>query len=363
MVRTLHLLIALAALGGVVSRGYAQTSSGAPGGEAPAPGGPGPADVLGALPRPPDQPASLFAPPPPPLPPSPPLDRPYFVRDPELDPPALPPPGWFAGVETVIAKNHVKNQLANTVTLANGMVNTVGAPSAALDWTAAPRVWVGYRLPSGFGEFALAYRGLATQGSESLAGPGGVGSLTSRLDFNTIDLDYASREFSLWPRWDMKWVFGLRWASVYFDSRTDQPVSLTAGGLFETRVTDSFVGFGPHAGLELSRRIEGTGLALVARADFATLLGRIRQGYFESSTVPGPDGLPIAGESRASGSNDVPIVNGQLGVLWQPPADPDVRLFAGYQYEYWWHVGQLSVTETQAGFSNQGIVLQAAFRY
>ena len=45
---------------------------------------------------------------------------------------------------------------------------TVNLPAAPLDWTASPRVFAGYRLPSGFGEFMVAYRHLGTTGSGSV---------------------------------------------------------------------------------------------------------------------------------------------------------------------------------------------------
>ena len=86
-------------------------------------------------------------------------------------------------------------------------------PAAGLDWTVAPRLEVGYRLPSAFGDVRrLSYRFLATDGNGSTSGLDGTASLHSRLDFNQIDLDYLSREFSLAPHWDMKWHFGLRLA-------------------------------------------------------------------------------------------------------------------------------------------------------
>ena len=34
--------------------------------------------------------------------------------------------------------------------------------------------------------------------------------LNSRFAFDIIDLDYNSRELSLWPKCDMKWTLGLR---------------------------------------------------------------------------------------------------------------------------------------------------------
>jgi len=68
-------------------------------------------DVLPGLPRPPDAPASLLKAPSA-VPPytCDPLPGPYFERDPLLDPPELPPPGWFADVELGVVGPHFKNR-------------------------------------------------------------------------------------------------------------------------------------------------------------------------------------------------------------------------------------------------------------
>ena len=74
---------------------------------------------------------------------------------------------------------------------------------ATLDWTVSPRFEVGYRLPSGFGEVDVAYRFLLAEGSGSttdpIAAPDATAALTSHLNINVGDVDYASRETSLGP--------------------------------------------------------------------------------------------------------------------------------------------------------------------
>jgi hypothetical protein len=58
-----------------------------------------------------------------------------------------------------------------------------------------------------------------------------------------------------------------------------------------------------------------------------------------------------------------PMLNAQVGVGWQPPCYPAARFFLGYQYEYWWRLGANLDTGSRADLWDQGIVLQAAFRY
>jgi hypothetical protein len=327
------------------------------------------ADVLRSLPRPPEWPASLYAPAPPPSSAANPLDRPYFVTDPRLDPPQFPPPGWFAGLELDVLKPHVKNGLIGTVPNAAQAVagaSTVALPGAPLDWVGSPRAVVGSRLPAGFGEVSLAYRGFATQGQESLVGAEGLEAVNSRLEVNVIDFDYGSREFSLWPGWEMKWTFGSRLLFVYFDSRADQsvPQSAAGSGVFEMRETNHLTGVGPHLGLELARHLATEGLTAVVRTDLATEFSRIRQGFFILSATPGPPALALGREAHDAVWMTPAVVSAQVGIAWQPPAHPCIRLFAGYQYEYWWNVGSnVTNANSRADLWNQGVVLQAAWRY
>jgi hypothetical protein len=162
----------------------------------------------------------------------------------------------------------------------------------------------------------------------------------------------------------MKWRFGLRWTDAYFDSRAVQPFAeaATTGSVFETRTSNNFWGVGPHAGLELSRRFAGSGLAVVGWIDGATLLGRIRQNFFEASTTVGPDG-PLTGNTRESVSQSVPMITTFLGLGWQPPRYPNVRISVGYEYEYWWNVGRDSSTTSRGELSDQGVLVRAEFNF
>ena len=151
-----------------------------------------PLDVLPGLPRPPDAPASLFQKPVSPAYSCEPLPGPYFEVDPLLDPPELPPVGWFAGLDLGIIGPHIKNRLSDTAQIDGLPPSIVHLPTAPLDWTVAPRVELGYRLASGFGGFAFAYRFFGTDGSETVLGLDGPADLRSRLDINVVDFDYQA---------------------------------------------------------------------------------------------------------------------------------------------------------------------------
>jgi len=313
-------------------------------------------EILLNLPHVPDQPRSLYDPAAP-LHRIVPPEHPYFVEDPLLDLPELPPPGWFAGVEAAFVQPHLKNKLVNTVTVGANPPDVVGVQATELDWTVAPEFWAGYRLPSGYGECFLSYRFLASEGTTPLDNFLFQGSLRSRLDFNIVGLDYGSWEISLWPKCDMQWLLGLRLAYSYFDSRGDLFASnLLPGSVIEQRTTNSFVGIGPHAGLLLAQHLDvPPGLSLYARLDGAEMLGRIRQGFFEEVT-PLPGGT-TNGETRDSGSQGVPVLTFQGGVSWQPPGWTDAHLFVGYVYEHWWAIGSLNLSSAE--FDLQGLLFRA----
>jgi hypothetical protein len=335
-------------------------------GQPAAPAGATTSEVLPGFPRPPDTPESLLHQPPAgPAFSCAPLPEPYFQQDPLLDVPNLPQPALFAAVELEAVGPHVKNGLTDSVLIDGRPADTVRLPAADLDWTVAPRFELGYRLPSGFGQFSFAYRFFGTDGTGSATGPDTVEVLRSRLSVNVVDMDYANHEFTFFPNWGMKWWFGLRFVDAYFDSLAQEPFAAAGAGsgIFETRTSNNFWGLGPHMGLELSRRLGASGLSFVGWADGATLLGRIRQNFFEELTSTGPGGLPLTGNTRESVSQDVPILAGFIGLAWQPPRYPQIRLSAGYQYEYWWNVGRNSSTFSRAELSDQGILFRAEFNY
>jgi hypothetical protein len=251
------------------------------------------------------------------------------------------------------------------VQVGNRMPDTVHAPGADLDWTASPRIEVGYRLPSGFGEFALSYRFLATEGSGAGLGPDGPAALHSRLDVHIVDFDYISREWSLWPHCGMRWRFGLRFASVYYDAQANEPFDEAAAGsgVFAMRNTSDSYGWGPHAGVEVEHKFGWQGLAVVAAVDGSSLFARNRQVYSEATTTLGPDGHPLGAAMRFGNPETIPTFNLQVGVGWEPPSYPYAHFFVGYQYEYWWNVGRLSNFMPRGELSDQGIVLRAEFNF
>ena len=301
-----------------------------------------PVDVnpLPNLPRPADQPGSLYQPPQPGLPYGcPDRECPYFQEDPLLDCWGVQRPGWLFDVELDFLGSHVFDHVGqfygspfNTAAPTQPPVPDRGptyppypwaVPMAQLDWEASPRFELGYRLPSGFGELDVAYRFLAATGSGTTndpnAAPDGTATLNSHLDLQVGDFDYASNETSLetmlGPGWGMKWRVGLRTADILFNSRADEPLADAIAGsrYYERAISNHFWGIGPHAAVELSRRWRDAGLGLVCRLDAGLLFGKTTQEFTDLATAP-------ANDIRFSFNNlqQVPVLGGFLGLDWRP---------------------------------------------
>jgi hypothetical protein len=367
MFRRSHIVVSLALLGSLLlaPSAFAQTPRLADNRSPKDTSTPEAPNPLPDLPRPPDQPQSLYLGQPAPGYACDPLPGPYFEQDPRLDPPSLPQPGWFGDVEVGAVGPHFKNRLRGTVQAGPRPPDLIHVPGAELDWTASPRVEVGYRLPSGFGDLALSYRSLATDGTGSTLGADGSAFLKSRLDVHILDLDYISRELSLLPHCGMRWRFGLRYVSLFYDSQENDPFGEAAAGsgIFAQQNTNDFKGFGPHADVQVERILEESGFALVARIDGAALLGDTRQVFSEETTNVVPGGPPLGGAVVLHNPQTVPVLNLQFGLGWEPPEYPHTHFFLGYEYEYWWNAARLSTGLSRGELSDQGILLRAEFNF
>jgi hypothetical protein len=362
MARSYTRLLALVVLGGlrcVPALAQAPTPTPPPAGVAP--GSP----LAGAL-------ADLAVGPlPPPIQPRTDLPGPYFTPDPLLDPAELPPPGWWAEADLIILNPHVRywSNIRGPVTFRDGSSDTVTVTGAHLDWTVAPRVLLGYRLPAGFGSFAVGLKYFGTDGSQVVPGPDGPSSVRSRLDVTLADFLYRAEEFSLWPWMDMRWWAGGRFSNLFFDTHQSTSFALAGAGsgVLDRAVSNRYVGFGPLAGLEAAWFVHGRELSLLGRVEGAVHLGRIRQQFAETNL--NDSGAPQQGASSFSSSQDVPMLNVQIGLRWQP--SPRFDLFLGYQYEHFWNAGRLNAvpvstnneTGTQGEVYDHGIVLRAALSF
>jgi hypothetical protein len=324
-------------------------------------------EFLKSLPQPPDQPRSLFAPASPQGPSPPDLER-YFELDPVLDPPEWGQrPGWFADVRVDVIHPHIYfGQFKHSVVTPSGRSILVAPGAAQQSWTVAPRLEIGYRLPSGFGGFSFSDRFFSTSGTGPFIGPAGATTRTTRLGVNYSDWDYTSREYTPWLNWTMEWRAGIRLAETWTDTRVDQSFAQAAAGrgVFIAGASNYTVGTGPHFGVELDRKFPRSGLSLVTRLDIANTFTRERQLFAAATTNLTTTGTPERGVFTQNFWQQVPILNYQVGMGWQPPSYPYVRVFVGYVYEIWWQFATNSNTQTTHGsFDNQGVVFQAGVNW
>jgi len=237
---------------------------------------------------------------------------------------------------------------------------------ARLDWTVAPRLELGYRLPSGFGEFSLSDRGFYSDGSGPFSGPAGNFTRTSHLGVNYTDMDYASREYTPWESWTMKWRAGVRVAYTWLDSTVSQPFNVAAAGngVYADRAVNYTAGAGPHFGVGLDHNFAQPGLSFLTNLDIADTFTRIRQRFSTATTTLTPAGNPARGEFKENFWNEVPILNFRVGLGYQPPNYPNIHFYAGYVYEFWWQTGTESNTARSHLFmDNQGVTLSAALDF
>lgn len=363
-------LMLILLLGGTLaaSQGRAQTadSPAAADSAAAAPAAMPEPEFLKTLPRPPDQPASLLVPAAPLGPPPPNLEQPYFVQDPLVNPPELGAVGWFADVDAGFLKPHLLNHLNQPVTFPDGSSTIVAVNAVPLNWTVSPRVEVGYRLPTGFGGFALSYRNMTSQGSQALIGADGPATLTSLLNVNVVDLDWVSNEYTRRNLWELRFRFGLRYLNAYFGSQANEPFAEAAAGTTfnQMATSNSTWALGPHFGVDVRRLLGFWGLAVVGFVDASDGWSYIRQNYFASSTTSA-SGLPQPGQFTVTNVSAAPVVTARLGLNWQPPAYPNIRMFVGGQFDYWWNVGRDSASATAATgyFWDSGFVLRGEWNF
>jgi hypothetical protein len=300
-------------------------------------------------------------------------DVPRF--DPRLELPGIKL-GWIASVEAGYVQPFLSNHL-NSGGLAVGNVpGTVQVPTAQTPWLVLPRLDFGYRFGEGLGEMHAIARFLGGEGVHSVANfdAAGAGSIATRLNLYTLDLDYAFLEFNpgrVRPTNELftvpgrlgldarpenepptflmlKWFYGARLANVFFDSRG------TGAQILSERVMNNFVGAGPRIGAEVTKPIPGTRLALYGRLEFSGLLGNTTQSFARSELV---GGTLVGGSARQSDlSLGVPVVGASLGARYMPPWANGLGISAGYQFEQWWYLGTTSSSD--AGLTLQGVFLR-----
>jgi hypothetical protein len=249
-----------------------------------------------------------------------------------------------------------------------GLVSIGGNPpdvirvqATTLDWTVAPRFELGYRLPRGLGEVLLSYRFITTEGQQDSFNDQGSTHLKSRLNVNVLDVDFANRD-PLWDHWEMRWRVGVRVAGVFFDASSDQRgVGDNAGSVLGQKASNNFVGAGPHAGLELWRRLPFAGLSLYGEIEAASIWGHLQQSFEETLAASGAPTL--GGATLYPTTQGVAMLGAQLGLSWTPPGYSALRLSFGYQFEQWFQVGRNDNNGSKGDLTEHGLFFRGEITY
>jgi hypothetical protein len=260
-------------------------------------------------------------------------------------------------------KPNLKNQLTTPSTFTGPAGNAITLPQAPLDWVGVPLLSVGYRLGQGAGEFRFSYRLLASAGNEQLLGldPPVPAQLRSRLDVQTIDLDYITQEYisegadiSRFFFRDLRAGVGMRVASAFFDSHA---VGTT---ITDTHVSSSMGGVGPRAFLELHQDLGGTDFQFYTRVAASGVLGPIRQQF--TQTVQGTTGPENGYFDTHNQNNGIGILQAEAGFSWEPERlARRLRVTAAYSWERWWNFGRTN--DSNAELTLQGLLLRAEYKY
>jgi hypothetical protein len=285
----------------------------------------------GVPPAPAPLPGDATTLPPIPLPPVPPEPPPAPLAAPAA--PADLPSAWFGVKEVDAVKPEIVNRLTDTV-FVGGVPNTVSLAAVALNWTPAARIEAGYRLPDNAGELLASATVLDSHGSTWVTGfdPAGGAFAKSRVDLMAFDFDYGSRFLDLDPAWDVRGRIGIRFASLFMDTRVQGPV-------LGQRTSDYFFGVGPHGAADVYRKLGASAWSLFGRAEGAILIGKVDQNYEETFSA---GGVPfLGGASRLAQGHTVPTLRAQAGLRWTPWPDRPFAVSAGYVFGGWWHIGPL----------------------
>jgi hypothetical protein len=305
-----------------------------------------------------------------------------------LDLPEGAPPGYFFNVESSVVFPRFHSELqGGRVTLAQtsgvAVNSSIGIPPGdglpitgdivnfpynKLNPTVTPRFEVGYRFPKGFGEVRLGYRLMNSQGSDTVVvGELGPAAQTGRLSVQFVDLDYATREFSLPAGWELRPAVGVRYASGFLDSRVAflNPVTIQEqpfGVAPFTRLTqyesvnNQWIGI--HGVLEVGRKLGLSGFTVFGRVEGSGLYARTRQ-IFTETFVEAPQFTGINVANRLGG----PIVATQGGLSYDMPRWNRSRILIGYQFEQWWQFGRGNNDQSFGNLTDQGLFLRAEFNF
>ncbi len=293
--------------------------------------------------------------------------------------------GWFGTIEIGLIDPHIDSHLnsgsnikapfltpstptaavqastppGSAANVINLFGNTITLPQAPLDWTASPRLRLGYRLAEGAGEVQLEYRLVASQGTDTIPNfdAAGDGFLKSRLNAQKINLTYgASQYLTNSPQQNGTWAvrFGISAADVFFDSQARGRQILLQSA------SSNFAGVGLPVVFQFHKPIAQSRISLYGEVDATGLVGYTRQHFSEtiSTSDMGPLSASVAERPQSNGVGIFGVEGGASYVPWDAHL---WRFTLGYTWQRWYFVGATS--DSNAALTLQGIFLRGEWRY
>jgi hypothetical protein len=273
--------------------------------------------------------------------------------------------GWFSGIELTAARPRIHSEL-NSAQLGSGdavsgtFANSFQLPAADFNWTAMPKIFVGYRRENGLGEILASYRFVQSEGSSTIPGfdTAGAGRLDSRVTAHVFDLDYGYTDpvegnFPWYLPRLVRRTAGVRFASAVFDT------AASGQQILQERAGNVFIGAGPRVNFEGTWPTRIPELSFMGGVDASGVIGFNYQRYGEQALVAGS---LVSGSGRTDGTTTVtPILRVQAALSWVPDwGDESLRFSAGYQWERWWF---LTDTASVADLTLQGPFVRGEWRF
>src|SRR5262249_38662514 len=217
----------------------------------------------------------------------------------------------------------------------DGPTRLVALRNTRLNTTVSPLIQLGaFRFGPGYGELAISYRLLATDGNDFSPGAGDAEAfhVRSRLNFQSFSLDYFRRDCPLRDDLLLSWDVGARLQVVFFDTQVQTTSSYE-------QARNYFFGAGPHAGVGLTQKLP-SGFGVFGRFDAALIAGYNTAQNFVVTAIDPESGV-LPGTDHQEQTQLSPSFAFQAGLTWTPDWLPTLRLRAGYLFEKWYNLGRV----------------------
>ena len=277
---------------------------------------------------------------------------------------------WSFGIEALYfqpANNEYQyGQLVSSPTVANNNARNQSVGNS-YDWGGT--IDATYLFPGNSRDVKLSYTHIRFSNSDTTSVAGGqafnpavnfgIGQLgvgDSARGSQDNDVDSVDLVFGQWirigQRVDLHPFGGFRWADIStsakgsFDSTVSQPID---GGLDYTKLTSSFQGIGPRAGIDTAVHL-GKGFSIVGTMAGSLLVGNVDGKYTETDTsgAGGPTPITTVDTVKTGDSTQVvPELDARIGVDYMHAFNPatSMNIQLGWQVVNYFDVSNVDLVD------------------